>query len=187
MVPGRFVLSRYCQVLHDDKMRRSDLRRAFLALPQECAVQGRKPIRADFPALGLCGVAACSIPELVRAHFFGDPANPVFHIFTFEVKWFAGTRHTTYYHVNVWMLGIVMRDRDPFEISPEILLHPPNQISRQALQVNTISELRREDEFPQPSVASRLPPFQFADHVDGVTFTIEPGRRGFALRRTLTS
>jgi len=62
MVLGGFVVSRFCRVLHDNKMRRSCLQRAYVSLPQECAVQGRKPPRADFPPFGLYGVAACSIP-----------------------------------------------------------------------------------------------------------------------------
>jgi hypothetical protein len=45
--------------------------------------------------------------------------------------------------MDVWVLRIVMRDRDPFEIGSEIVRHLSNQVARQSLQIDPVAELGR--------------------------------------------
>ena len=78
-----------------------------------------------------------------------------------------------------------MCNRDPFEICSEIVRHLPNHIARQSMKLDPVAEFRRQNDFPQPLIAGRLPSFQFADDVDTIPFPVEPDRSRFVLNGAL--
>ena len=98
---------------------------------------------AELPAFGFRSIATCAISKLARAYVLGDVANPVLHVVPLQLKRLTVASYAAYNHMKVWMLCIVMRDRDPFEIGSEIVLHLSNQVTRQSLQINSVAELGR--------------------------------------------
>jgi hypothetical protein len=87
--------------------------------------------------------------------------------------------------MEVWVLCVVMRDRDPFEIGSEIVLHLSSQIARQPLQINPVAELRRKYYLPDSLVPCRLPAFEFADNVEAVQIMVKPRLDCLGINRAL--
>src|SRR5436305_124863 len=63
--------------------------------------------------------------------------------------------------VYVRMLGIEMRDGQPFQFRSEVLLHSRHEIAGQPIKIESLSEFRRYDQFPKPRIALTLPTLQF--------------------------
>ncbi len=76
--------------------------------------------------------------------------------------------------MSVWVLGIVMLRRNPFEIGTEILMHTFQQIARQTAQINLITKFRGDDQLPQPLIAGSLPVFKAQCNVDSLLIVTEP-------------
>jgi hypothetical protein len=87
--------------------------------------------------------------------------------------------------MDVWVLRIVIRDRDPFEIRSEIFRHLSDEIACKPRQVNPVAGFRRQDDLPYPLVARSLPAFKVADDLNRGSFAVEPDCFGLVLRRAL--
>src|SRR5579884_758951 len=55
------------------------------------------------------------------------------------------------------MLGIVMHNSSPLQLSVEIALHPAHQIAPESFKINPLSKFRRNDQLEQARVAGSLP------------------------------
>jgi hypothetical protein len=55
------------------------------------------------------------------------------------------------------MLGITMDDGNPLERAAEIRFNLLHNVPREALQIGAVSELGRDNEFPEELVFARLP------------------------------
>jgi hypothetical protein len=62
--------------------------------------------------------------------------------------------------VDVRVFGIEMWDGNPVQACAQIFLHPARELARQLVQVDSVAEFRRYDHFPEPRVASFLPPIE---------------------------
>jgi len=77
--------------------------------------------------------------------------------------------------VNMRMLRIEMRYSHPFDRRAEIGLDTAHYVPRKALQVETLTEFRRNDHLPQPWVAALLPCEELRGYIDANCFRGEPG------------
>jgi hypothetical protein len=60
-------------------------------------------------------------------------------------------------NVNVRVLGIVVYDGDPFQLRDKSLFDPTHQIANVLFKIHPLAELRRDDDFEHPFIASGLP------------------------------
>src|SRR5580658_6123746 len=86
--------------------------------------------------------------------------------------------------MNMGVLRVVVGCCHPFQCRAEVSLHSRDQIASQPLQVGSIPELRRHNQFPEAFVARLLPAFEPPRNVDGFSVTIEPNSLGIALLRS---
>jgi len=73
------------------------------------------------------------------------------------------------------MLRIEMCYGHPFDRHTEIGLDPAHYVSSEALQIETLTEFRGDDQLPQPWVAALLPCEELRSYVDADCFRGEPG------------
>jgi hypothetical protein len=90
----------------------------------------------------------------------GDFAKALPNIVPAEPKRAGIHTDTSNRDVNVRVLSIVVRDRNPFERSQQIRLHPRQQIARQLLEIGSIAKFRRKDYLPKAFIAGPLPTFK---------------------------
>ncbi|MGH7841351.1 MAG: hypothetical protein ACREQD_07695 [Candidatus Binataceae bacterium] len=65
----------------------------------------------------------------------------------------------------VRVVGVVMVDRDPFELRAEVALHLPDQSTHMLTEIEPVGILGRDDEAPQQFVLL-LPPAHRRQQVD---------------------
>src|SRR5215831_5139043 len=68
--------------------------------------------------------------------------------------------------MDVRVLGVEVRSSHPFQASPEVFLHACKELPRLVLQIETVTELRRDNYFEDPLVAGTLPCVQNRRNVD---------------------
>ena len=65
--------------------------------------------------------------------------------------------HTPQRDVGMGVFGVVVDDCDPFQFGLKISLHPSHQFPRVILEVDSVPELGRDDDFEEPLIAGFLP------------------------------
>ena len=73
------------------------------------------------------------------------------------------------------MLRIEMCYSHPFDRSAEIGLDTAHYVSREALQIETLTKFRGDYQLPQPWVARLLPCEELRSYIDANCFRGEPG------------
>jgi hypothetical protein len=83
-------------------------------LPRNPPVQGRDLQGVNFAALGLEGIQFRPEPQLGSTQILGIVANTLLDVVAGKPQW-AGVRSAPQSDMNVGMIGIEMRDSNPFQ------------------------------------------------------------------------
>jgi hypothetical protein len=94
--------------------------------------------------------------ELCRALVFRSPPNPMLDVFSIDPK-FLSVRYSTEGNVSMRVLSIRVDNCNPFQAAPEVRLHAGHHFADELREVNTLTELWRDDQLEQPAVSGRLP------------------------------
>jgi hypothetical protein len=78
-------------------------------------------------------------------------------------------------HVNMRMLRIEMFYGHPVDRCAEIGLDSAHYVPREALEIETLTEFRGDDQLPQPWVTALLPCEELRRYIDANGFRGEPG------------
>jgi len=127
----------------------------------------------------------CAVSELPRTQILSDAPNAMLHVFTFETERSAVLANPTQSDVNVRVIGIEVRYRNPFEVGIKIPCHALRQVASQPDQVNLVSKLRRQDELPQAFIAGGLPLVETSGDIETSLGRIKSGFSGAPLAGTL--
>jgi hypothetical protein len=100
------------------------------------------------------------MPDLTRAEIFGNRPYPVADVLARQVKRRAIRFDPAQGYVNVRVFSIEMWDGNPLQPRAQIILHPAHELACQLVQVDSFAEFGRYDHFPEPRVASFLPPIE---------------------------
>jgi hypothetical protein len=68
-----------------------------------------------------------------------------------------------------------VRDCDPLQGSPELQLHPGHEVASEAREIQPVSELRRDDDLPEPRIACGLPRLETFRDLDPAGGAVESG------------
>jgi hypothetical protein len=104
---------------------------------------------------------------------------------TFETERFSIRTNAAQSDVNVRVIGIEVRYRNPFEVGIKIPCHALRQVASQPDQVNLVSKLWRQDELPQAFIAGGLPLVETSGDIETSLGCIKPGFSGAPLAGTL--
>ena len=127
------------------------------------------------PAKRKRGVLFRSISELHGSEMLGNCSETVLDILSFQFELRALCIEASQSYVNMRMLSIEMRYSHPFDRRAEIGLDPAHYVSREALQIETLTEFRGDYQLPQPWVAVLLPCEELRRDIDANGFRREPG------------
>jgi hypothetical protein len=58
------------------------------------------------------------------------------------------SRHASERYVDVWVIGVEVRHRDPFELRAKVPLYVGQDISCEPVQINALTKLRGDDQLP---------------------------------------
>jgi hypothetical protein len=125
------------------------------------------------PALCSGGILFCSKPTLPGAEVFRNLTDARFDEIPIKPDRPSCRANSPKCHMDVWVLGIVVRDGDPFERGPKVLFHPGDKIASEALQVDSVAEFWRYDQLPETLVTRLLPTFEPPRDVDRLVAAIE--------------
>src|SRR5437867_3215096 len=107
--------------------------------------------------LSFFGVASRSISDLRRSQPLRILSNSELDIFSGKLKRAPLLIYAPKRNMDVRILCVVMLRRNPFQRRAEIAFHFQHQIPNEFLQIEPVAELRRDDQFEKPTVASQLP------------------------------
>ena len=82
-------------------------------------------------------------------------------------------------HVNMGMLRVEVGDGVPFERPVKVRFHARHDVPSEPRQIQTLAELRRDDQLPQPRVPAALPGLKSWRDVYTVRARLEAGLFGF--------
>ena len=105
----------------------------------------------------------------------GNRSETVFDVLSIQFELHSFYIEASQSHVNMRMLRIEMCYSHPFDRSAEIGLDTAHYVSREALQIETLTEFRRDYQLPQPWVAAILPCEELRCYIDANCFRGEPG------------
>jgi hypothetical protein len=105
----------------------------------------------------------------------GNGSKTVFDVLSIQFELRALCIEASQSYVNMRMLRIEMRYTHPFDRHAEIGLDPAHYLSREALQIETLTEFRGDYQLPQPWVAALLPSEELRSYIDANSFRGEPG------------
>jgi len=97
------------------------------------------------------------VPELKSAQVLSDCTNTVLYVIAVYLQARTVIPNSPQSDMNVRVLRVEMCHGCPLEPSVQILLHASHELACQLLQIQAISELRRNDELEQALIASLLP------------------------------
>ena len=106
------------------------------------SVQWREVLQRDLPAKRKRGVLFRSISELHGSEMLGNCSETVLDILSFQFELRALCIEASQSYVNMRMFRIEMRYSHPFNRRAEIGLDPAHYVAREALQIETLTELR---------------------------------------------
>jgi hypothetical protein len=86
-------------------------------------------VLVDFPSLRGGRIELGTIPKLARAQILGDFADALPDAIPAETNRSSFRSDTSQSNMNVRVLGVIVRDRDPFERRAEVSLHLRHQIA----------------------------------------------------------
>src|ERR1700687_4673429 len=112
------------------------------------------------PTLGHRGVPLRAIPKLARTEIFSDFADALFDVIPVEAKRPSLRADSPERHVNVRVLCVVMRNRQPLERSAKVLLQPRHQIAGRLPKIDSVTKFRGDNYLPKAFIAGTLPTFK---------------------------
>jgi len=138
-----------------------------------------------FAALGFGDIELRAIPKLPGTQILSDAPNAVLEVIAFETERFSVLANAAKCNMNVWVIGIEVRDCSPLEARIEIPRHTLHQVAGQLRQVDLVSELRRHDDLPHAFIAGRLPLVQTSGNIDPLLGGVKPSLNSTALAGAL--
>ena len=145
---------------------------AQCAMPPAMRSSDVAPVLLDFAPFGVHCIELGSVSELSRAVVLGDGPDAVLDVIARHFELLSARANTSNGNVNMWMLGIVVGDGNPFERCPEVLFHLAQGVFRETLEIETVPELWRQDDLPEQLVMRRLPRVQLRRDINSL---LRPG------------
>jgi hypothetical protein len=143
------------RVRHDRQVAEVSVQR--LGSGQNQSVQRREVLQRNLPAKRKSGVLFRSISELHCCEMLGNGSKTILGILSIKFELDALYIEASQSDVNMRMLRIEMCYGHPFDRHTEIGLDPAHYVPREALEIETLTEFRGDDQFPQPWVTAVLP------------------------------
>src|ERR1700738_4497195 len=109
------------------------------------------------PTLGHRGGPLRAIPKLARTEIFSDFADALFDVIPVEAERPSLRADSPERHVNVRVIGVVMRNRHPLERSSKVLLHLRHQIAGHLPKIDSVTKFGGDDYLPKAFIAGTLP------------------------------
>ena len=89
---------------------------------------------ADFASLRRGRVELGAVSKLIRTEVFSNVADAAFHVIAVQVERLVLTVDPTKGDMNMWVFRVVMRNRDPFEMTiTKVAAHSRHQLAGQTL------------------------------------------------------
>ena len=132
-------------------------------------------LQRHLPAKRKRGVQFRPISELHGSEMLGNGSKTVLDVLPIQFELRSRYIEASQSYVYMRMLRIEMRDSHPFDRGAEIGLDPAHYVSREALQIETLTEFRGDYQLPQPWVAALLPCEELRSYIDANCFRGEPG------------
>ncbi len=126
----------------------SEIRAGIRRFPHYPAVERCESGLRDLAPFRLCRVELRSKPELPGAKMLGGAANSLLNVRSAHPQGGAIGFEAADHDVNMRVFGVVVLDRNPFEVGSEVLLHTVHQIAREATQLNLITKFRGNNQLP---------------------------------------
>lgn len=133
---------------------------------QDQAVNWCEALQRDLPAQRECGILLRPISELDCREMLGNGSKSVFDVVPIQLERLARGIQTSQRNVDVGMFGVEVGYGHPFERSAKIHLDTAHHIPGQPLQVETLAELRGDDQLPEPWIAALLPFKKFRSDIE---------------------
>jgi hypothetical protein len=149
-----------------------------LSSAQNQSVQRREALQRDLPSKRDGGILFRSITELHGCEMLRHGPQTILDVFPIKLEFLTTGIETSERDVDVGMLRVEVRHRHPFERHMEIGLDTGHNVSRDPLQVETVTELRGDDQLPQPWIAGLLPFKKLRWDIDASSFRGEPSLVG---------
>ena len=127
--------------------------------------------------LRLAHIVFGAVPKLPSTQILHNAPNSTLHIVVIEAEWLAIIADASKSYVDVRVVGIEVADRHPLEPGPEVLFHLLHQAIGQTLQVDAVTEFRRDYELPKALVARSLPLPGPGRDIAAVTMLVKAGVR----------
>jgi hypothetical protein len=143
---------------------------------QNQSVQRREALQRDLPAKRERGVLFRSISELHGSEMLGNGSKTVLDVLPIQFELRSLWYRAPLSDVDVRMFRVEMRHGHPFDRCAEIGLDMRPITSRvRRCRVETLAELRGDDQLPQPWVTALLPCEELRSYIDANGFRGEPG------------
>ena len=128
------------RVRHDRQVAEVSVQR--LGSGENQSVERREVLERDLPAKRKRGVLFRSISELHGSEMLGNGSKTILDVLPIQFKLRSLCIEPSQSYVNMRMLRIEMRYSHPFDRHSEIRLDPAHYVPREALQIETLTELR---------------------------------------------
>ena len=161
------------RVRHDREVAEVAVQR--LGSGENQSVQWREVLQRNLPAKRKRGVLFRSISELHGSEMLGNGSKTVLDVLPIKFELRSLDIEASQSYVNMRMLRIEMCYSHPFDRRAEIGLDTAHYVSREALQVETLTEFRGDYKLPQAWVAALLPCEELRSYIDANRFRREPG------------
>jgi hypothetical protein len=161
------------RVCHDRQVAKVSLQR--LGSGENQSVQRREVLQRDLPAKRKRGILFRSISELDGSKMLGNGSKTVLDVLSIQFELRSLYIEASQSYVNMRMLRIEMSHGHPLDRPAEIGLDTAHYVPREALQIETLTEFRGDDQLPQSWVAALLPCEELRGDIDANCFRGEPG------------
>jgi hypothetical protein len=137
-------------------------------------VQRGEALQWHLPPKRESSILLCPVAKLYGGEMLRHGSKTVADVLSIQPEFLAPFIQAPESDVDVGMLRVEMRHSSPFERSVKIGFHPAHHVSREALQVEPLTEFGRDYQFPDPWIARLLPLLKPKRNIDASSFCGEP-------------
>src|SRR5579871_2472683 len=127
----------------------------------------------DHPLARLQHLGLKPRPELPRRELLTSRPDAFTQIVAVDLKRTPVLPDAANQQMDVRVVGVVMVDRDPFELRSEVLFHSAHQLAHVIAKIQPIRVLGRDDDAPHQLVAAALPRSHRRHQVDPLARRVE--------------
>src|SRR6266568_1040488 len=139
------------------------------------AIQAGETKLVNLAALGFDSILDRAMTEFLRNQVLCTRSDAGFHVLSRKAERLAPLVDTPQRNMGMRVFGVVVDDRYPFEIGPEVPLHPGHEFPRVILKVDPVPELGRDDNFEEAPIARSLPRIESSSNINTGLGTAETG------------